>query len=167
MIENSAATGACGEATVDSELHQRAACLINPVSGIANDFLNHFNEILLLVENLPMLLPEMVDELLEWQPSTYSDYFNRSRLPGSVAALARYATIEPASRAYFDDNVSRLNAMAVEIVAEISEHRAEDGVIPPEKVSGFCEIASARFRAELDLLAGFVNCGHTSARSGM
>jgi len=72
-------------ANVDS-LEQRAACLVNPASGIANDYLNHFNEILLLIENLPTLLPEMLDELLEWNPVTYREYFAKSQLPGSARA---------------------------------------------------------------------------------
>lgn len=148
------ATVTCAQDASDDELHQRAACLINPYSGIANDFLNHFNEIFLLVENLPMLLPEMVDELIEWKPLTYSEYFNRSRLPGSAFALQRYAAMEPEARAYFDDHVTQLNAKAVEIVETISKHRLPDGTIPPEKVADFCEVASA----------AFVNCGYSAVR---
>ena len=64
-------------------LELRASALVNPASGVANDYLNHFNEILLLIENLPALLPEMVDELLGWKPVSYRGYFERSPLPAA------------------------------------------------------------------------------------
>lgn len=143
-----------------AQLNARAACLINPASGIANDFLNHFNEILLLVENLPILLPEMIEELLQWTPTTYSQYFTRSKLPGSAAALARYEAIVPRARAYFDRQVDHLNSRAVDIVNHISAHRDNDGDLDPDKVSAYCEVSSSEFRRELDLLAMFVNCGY-------
>ncbi|HMN79137.1 MAG TPA: hypothetical protein PKA20_04310, partial [Burkholderiaceae bacterium] len=75
-------TGAGSRETgAGDSLEERAANLVNPASGIANDYLNHFNEILLLIENLPTLLPEMLDELLEWKPVTYREYFAKSLLP--------------------------------------------------------------------------------------
>ncbi len=57
----------CSIIEIEEHLKQ-ANHLVNPNSGIANDFLNQYNEILLLVENLPVLLPEMVDDLLAWRP---------------------------------------------------------------------------------------------------
>ena len=147
----------------EAELIKRAASLINPVSGIANDFLNHFNEILLLVENLPILLPEMVDELLIWTPMTYSEYFARSKLPGRSSALMRYVAMSVEARAYFDAKVENLNAMATVIVAGISNHRRPDGSIPAEEVSEYCEEVSMIFGAELQRLAMFVNCGYDAA----
>lgn len=67
-------TNQAGIASQESgTLEERAASLVNPASGIANDYLNHFNEVLLLIENLPTLLPEMLDELLEWRPVTYRE----------------------------------------------------------------------------------------------
>lgn len=147
------------------DLNARAACLINPESGIANDFLNHFNEILLLIENLPILLPELVDELLQWYPVSYADYFRRSPLPGGTAALDRYNALSDEAKSYFDHLVERLNIKAVEIVERISTHRRPDGTIPPEEVGEYCAVASTAFRSELDLLALFVNCGYGAAIS--
>ena len=58
----------CRVFEIEEQLKQ-ANHLVNPTSGIANDFLNQYNEILLLVENLPILLPEMIEELLAWKSS--------------------------------------------------------------------------------------------------
>jgi hypothetical protein len=143
----------------DSELAARAAQLVNPKSGIANDFLNHFNEILLLIENLPLLLPEMVDELLQWRAKTYREYFQNSNLPGSGAALEIYANLESEFRRDFEMMVARLNLMALEDIHYIKEHRGPNGEINPDEVSEFCETASAEFRKALENAANMVNHG--------
>jgi hypothetical protein len=146
----------------DSELAARAAQLVNPKSGIANDFLNHFNEILLLIENLPLLLPEMVDELLQWRAKTYREYFQNSNLPGSGAALEIYANLEAEFRRDFEMMVARLNLMALEDIHYIREHRGPNGEINPDEVSEFCETAAAEFRTGLEAAANMVNHGQAS-----
>src|ERR1700686_5113082 len=62
-------------------LESRAAALVNPASGLANDYLNLFNEIVMVIEQLPEM-PELIDDLLAWRPTTYIEYFTRSVLPG-------------------------------------------------------------------------------------
>ena len=90
-----------------ADLEKRAACLVNPASGIANDYLNHFNEVLLLIENLPTLLPEMLDELLEWRPVTYREYFAKSLLPGSARALEIYEGLDESFRREFEGIIAQ------------------------------------------------------------
>ena len=144
-------------------LVEKAALLTNPVSGIANDFLNHFNEIFLLVENLPVLLPEMVDELMQWQPISYVEYFERSNLPGRSQALADYERIDPVFRRSFDAAVARLNALALEIIAVIGRHRNADGELAAEDVSDFCAQAACELREALDAASNMVNTGKSAA----
>ncbi len=118
-----------------SELEERAACLVNPASGIANDYLNHFNEVLLLIENLPTLLPEMLDELLEWRPVTYREYFAKSLLPGSARALQIYEGLDDGFRREFESIIDGVNAMATASIDVISAHRSPDGELDPSRVS--------------------------------
>ncbi|MDZ4790678.1 MAG: hypothetical protein SGJ17_05630 [Hyphomicrobiales bacterium] len=141
------------------DLEERAAHLVNPASGVANDFLNHFNEILLLIENLPIMLPEMVDEILEWRPKTYREYFQTSSLPGSAATLEIYGTLSREFRADFESMVSLLNRMAVESITVITRHRRPNGEIAAEEVEHFCERAALEFRRVLARAADLVNNG--------
>ena len=160
-IEATGDTMTDDSAAADSaELIAAASRLVNPASGIANDFLNHFNEILLLVENLPVLLPEMLDELLAWQPTTYCAYFTRSNLPGTAEALATYDTIDADLRAHFEALVDQLNEQASAIVAEVGAHRGADGSIDADSIAGYCAAASRQFRMVLDAAAEVVNSGH-------
>jgi hypothetical protein len=148
---------------VTGSLEERAAALVNPASGIANDYLNHFNEILLLIENLPTLLPEMLDELLEWNPVTYREYFAKSQLPGSARALQIYDGLDDTFRRDFESIIDGINAMALASIEVIRAHRSPAGDIDPSKVSDFCENASSAIRSALNRAADLVNNGRTSA----
>ena len=85
---------------IEEQLRQ-ANHLVNPSSGIANDYLNQYNEILLLVENLPILLPEMIEELLAWKPRNYEEYFQSSPLAGGHLAIRIYQALDRAFREKF------------------------------------------------------------------
>lgn len=141
------------------DLEQRAACLVNPASGIANDYLNHFNEVLLLIENLPTLLPEMLDELLEWKPVTYREYFAKSQLPGSARALEIYEGLDEDFRREFEGIIDGINAMATASIDVIRAHRSADGELDPSRVSEFCENASCAIRSALNRASDLVNNG--------
>jgi hypothetical protein len=158
MGTNESETGATEAGAVD-QLEQRAACLVNPASGIANDYLNHFNEVLLLIENLPTLLPEMLDELLEWKPVTYREYFAKSLLPGSARALQIYEGLDEAFRRDFESIIDGINAMATASIDVISAHRSADGELDPTRVSDFCENASCAIRSALNRASDLVNNG--------
>ena len=67
-------------------LESRAMALVNPASGLANDFLNVYNEILMLIELLPTM-PELADDIAAWRPASYRAYFMQSPLPGSGSLL--------------------------------------------------------------------------------
>ncbi len=143
-----------------ASLEASASNLVNPASGVANDYLNHFNEILLLIENLPIMLPEMVDEILQWRPKSYQEYFQNSPLPGSAEALRIYDTLPDAFRRDFEAMIGRLDSLALESIAVIGAHRGPDGEIAPEKVEDFCARTSVEMRAMLARTADLVNHGH-------
>jgi hypothetical protein len=143
-----------------SSLESRAAALVNPASGIANDYLNHFNEILLLIENLPALLPEMVDELLAWRPISYRQYFTDSPLPGSAETLKIYDSLDEDFRVDFENMVVMLDKIILESIEVIKSARRPDGTLEPDEVSDTCEKLSARLRKVLDRTADLVNHGY-------
>lgn len=144
-------------------LAMQAAELVNPKSGIANDYLNTFNEILLLIENLPVLLPEMVDELLQWRPTGYREYFKASSLPGSPVALAIYDNLPDHVRGHFERMIEAVNDVAIASVETIKAHRCPEGTIEPDHVSDYCEKAATDMRLQLEQLSDFVNNGYQAS----
>ena len=56
--------------------------LVNPVSGLANDYLNLFNELVMMLEQIA-LMPELLQDLLAWKPVSYQVYFRDFEAAGA------------------------------------------------------------------------------------
>ncbi len=54
-----------------------AGTTINPDTFLATDYLNHFNEVLMLVEMLPDV-PDCLPDVLGWTPKDYESHFRDS-----------------------------------------------------------------------------------------
>jgi hypothetical protein len=83
----------------------RAAALraanINPRTGLATDYLNHFNEAVMLLEMVPDM-PECAEDFLGWQPLSYCEHFTASNFKGRDLAIEAYQSADTALRAEFD-----------------------------------------------------------------
>ena len=113
----------------------------------------------MLLENLPVLLPEIVDELMQWQPTTYGPISRGRPYRAAAGALAAYDRIAAAPRAHFDAMVEQLDAQALAIVAEIGSHRDGSGGLDADSIAAFCAVAARQLRESLDAAAQFVNSG--------
>jgi len=80
---------------------QLRAANINPRTGLATDYLNHFNEAVMLLEMIPDI-PECVDDFLEWHPLSYAEHFTASNFRARDLAISAYECADPAIRAEFD-----------------------------------------------------------------
>jgi hypothetical protein len=130
--------------------------IVNPTSGLANDYLNVFNEILLIIEFLPTM-PEMTDEALAWQPRSYPEYFAQSTLPDAHHALEAYASVDPLLRRKFESVLTRLN----EIVTEVQRTLAAESTRPdyPDSVAESCEATAEQIRIGLAYVNRLINEG--------
>jgi len=83
----------------------RAATLkaanINPRTGLATDYLNHFNEAIMLLEMIPDM-PECAADFLEWRPLSYAQHFIASNFKARDLAIEAYESADPELRAEFD-----------------------------------------------------------------
>jgi hypothetical protein len=71
----------------------RAAVLraanINPRTGLATDYLNHFNEAIMLLEMIPDM-PECAEDFLTWTPLSYAEHFWASNFKARDLAIEAY-----------------------------------------------------------------------------
>jgi hypothetical protein len=148
----------CRSVEIQDQLLQ-ANHLVNPSSGIANDFLNQYNEVLLLVENLPVLLPEMIEDLLAWKPRNYKEYFQSSPLAGGHLAIEIYQALEGAFRERFESQIAKLNVLASKAIVVIGNQQHGSDEMRPEDIEAFCEELSAKLRAEIERAVDLVNHG--------
>ena len=87
-----------------------AAANINPVTGLATDYLNHFNEAVMLLEMLPSC-PDCVEDFLAWRPTSYRQHFAGSSFKGRELAIAAYDAADPALRERLDTLSDTMSAM--------------------------------------------------------
>src|ERR1700740_3595832 len=83
----------------------RAALLqaanINPRTGLATDYLNHFNEAIMLLEMIPDM-PECAEDFLSWRPLSYCEHFMASNFRARDLAIEAYDGADAKIRAEFD-----------------------------------------------------------------
>jgi hypothetical protein len=84
-----------------------AAANINPRTGLATDYLNHFNEAIMLLELIPDM-PDCYELFLEWQPLSYAEHFIKSNFKGRDLAIAAYEAAPATVRTDFDATVTRM-----------------------------------------------------------
>ncbi len=92
----------------------RAALLraanINPRTGLATDYLNHFNEAIMLLEMVPDM-PECAEDFLDWHPLSYAEHFTASNFRARDLAISAYNTADPKIRAEFDNITSAMTSI--------------------------------------------------------
>lgn len=83
---------------------------INSITGLSTDYLNHFTEAIMVLEMITMM-PECLPDLQAWQPKTYREHFEGSRLTDRDAVIAAYEAADPEVRDALDANAETLNAV--------------------------------------------------------
>lgn len=140
-----------------SAQQRRAEAIVNPASGLANDYLNLFNEIVMLIEQLPAM-PELIDDILRWRPVSYHAYFAKSILPGRSTALEAYASLNANFRREFEAVVADLDRRAVGAVAMIRKQH-KSGNISSAATAELCTRAGEALREVLLKATELVNHG--------
>jgi len=145
-----------------AKMDRRAAALVNPASGLANDYLNLFNEIVMLIEQLPSM-SELMADLQAWKPISYNDYFQQSPLPGKVSALEAYSRLDVRFRHDFEEIVAELDRIATGAVASIRRHHRVKGDTDPESLAAACERFGTTLRGVLQRATNLVNHGSSDS----
>jgi len=116
---------------------------INPKTRLATDFLNPFNEYVMLAEMVhDGTMPD--DDLKEWQPVDYESHFAGSAFAGAKTVLAAYREIGHRDHEQFEQAVMSL-------VDAIAEHQAQSVKVP----NALTEIRHLR-----DAVAAFISGEH-------
>src|SRR6202161_3102166 len=93
---------------------QLQAANINPRTGLATDYLNHFNEAIMLLEMIPDM-PECVEEFLGWQPRSYREHFAASNFRARELAIEAYDTANSDIRTEFDNITGAMTSILIAV----------------------------------------------------
>lgn len=92
-------------------LHERAkGTNVNENTLLATDYLNHFNEVVMLLEMIPDM-PDLLEEAKEWQPKPYKDHFADSSIADKELAIEAYDFVPTNFREPFEQTISQLNRL--------------------------------------------------------
>ena len=86
------------------------AAKVNPKTGLATDYLNHFNEASMLLE-MAVDTHQMADELLEWVPCDYEQHFEDTNYQGKEIAINAWRAAPHVKKAHFQTLINALNAI--------------------------------------------------------
>src|SRR6202171_3605741 len=100
------------------------AANINPRTGLATDYLNHFNEAVMLLEMIPDM-PECAEDFLGWYPLSYAEHFTASHFKARDLAISAYDSADPAIRAEFDNLTSAMTSILTAVGAAMREVRQD------------------------------------------
>jgi hypothetical protein len=99
---------------------QLRAANINPRTGLATDYLNHFNEAIMLLEMIPDM-PECAEDFLGWNPLSYREHFTASNFKARDLAIEAYNSAEPGVRAEFDNITSSMTSILTAVGVAMRE----------------------------------------------
>jgi hypothetical protein len=133
----------------------RAATLkaanINPRTGLATDYLNHFNEAIMLLELIPDM-PDCATDFLEWRPLSYADHFIASNFKGRDLAIEAYESADPDLRAEFD----HMTEIMTNILTAVSEAMRE---VPDATRAKLAVQALSWLKELVQATGGIINAG--------
>jgi len=101
-------------ASAEARAAQLAAANINPKTGLATDYLNHFNEAIMLLEMVPDM-PECFEDFLTWEPLSYAEHFRASNFKARDLAIEAYDGADPGIRADFDDIADHMKSILLAV----------------------------------------------------
>ena len=110
---------------------------INPRTGLATDYLNHFNEAIMLLEMIPDI-PECADDFLEWHPLSYREHFAASNFKARELAISAYDSSDPALRTEFDNITATMTSILTTVGTAMRQARhTETRTILAEQAAGW------------------------------
>ena len=103
---------------------QLRAANINPRTGLATDYLNHFNEAIMLLEMIPDM-PECAEDFLEWHPMSYAEHFTKSNFKARDLAIEAYESADEHIRAEFDNITSAMTSILTAVSEAMREAKQD------------------------------------------
>ena len=94
---------------------------ISSVTLLATDYMNHFNEITMLLEMIPDM-PDMFGECLAWEPKSYQQHFRESGFSDKDLAVAAYDHVPQRYKQPFEETIGHMNTLVARSLEQLETH---------------------------------------------
>ena len=131
---------------------------INPETLLATDYLNHFNEVVMLIE-MSADMPDCVEDVVCWEPISYEEHFLRSGFAAKELAVLAYENSPSKYREPFDMIVEQANRLAGEAATRLTEAIGDGKNFDPPVVAEMARKYTDTLRRLVDMASGIIH-GH-------
>tara|TARA_B100000315_G_scaffold233025_1_gene245833 strand:- start:2097 stop:2606 length:510 start_codon:yes stop_codon:yes gene_type:complete len=87
---------------------------------LATDYLNHFNEIVMLLEMVPDM-PEIIEEAKAWAPKSYQEHFRNSTFTEKDLAVEAYNHVPERFKRPFEQTIGQIDRLIEAAVRRLDE----------------------------------------------
>lgn len=115
------------------------AANINPVTGLATDYLNHYNEVAMLIATLGDM-PDMAECVLDWRPVGYPTHFARTGFAERGLAIAGWLVAPRDVKAQFRSVRAELDTRIATVQRQLASTQAPE-LVANEAPAIFADIA--------------------------
>ena len=95
---------------------------------LATDYLNHFNEIIMLLDMVADM-PDILEDCRQWQPKSYVDHFRDSAFSDRDLAVEAYGYVPTKVRKPFEDIIAQMNQIVLTKLEHL-DHLVAEGADP-------------------------------------
>jgi len=132
---------------------------INANTLLATDYLNHFNEIIMLLEMVPSM-PECYEDAAGWAPKSYADHFRDSGFSDAELAIMAYENAPRNYRQAFDATIEQMDQLVLASLPRVKMliDAGEEGPLQlgvesvTRKLQSFVDVASSIINGNMDTL---------------
>lgn len=124
---------------------------------LATDYLNHFNEIVMLFDMIPDM-PELIEDCRAWQPRSYEDHFRQSTFSDRDLAVEAYGKVPSRFRIPFEETIGQINTLILN-----STDRMETDInagVDPEIIRHNCSTISRAAQVLMDHASAIIHGSH-------
>jgi hypothetical protein len=126
---------------------------ISDKSLLATDYLNHFNEIVMLIEMIPDM-PDMLEECLIWQPKSYQEHFRDSGFSDKELAISAYEHVPGKFRRPFEDTIVLTHQVVAYTLARVAALLDENDI---DKLRVDCQTAVVKIQRLIQIANGIIH----------
>ena len=137
-----------------AELRARAGkANINEKTLLATEYLNHFNEFVMVLDLIPDM-PDCLEDAEAWQPKHYQDHFRDSAFSAKELAIMAYDHSPAEYRDQFKTLVDLINTLIPKGLERIRSAIDEGNV---DRVGFECSNTSKSLQKLMDLVSAVIN----------
>ncbi len=120
---------------------------------LATDYLNHFNEVIMLIGMIPDM-PECLEDAKAWAPKSYEDHFRDSVFADKDLAILAYENSPARFRVPFDSTIAQMDNMVAASVSRIDTALGEGN---PDNVADIVLNVSRNLQRLVDAASAIIH----------